>query len=272
MKACRSRAPRFPVEAKLRLLDALGETGAKVISIGSFAHPKWTPQMACIEEIAERFVPRPGVKYTAAVFNKNGYDRADRFFPKIDVRSTGRGFRTFVELCDTFARRNYNRTQAQQIAAMDATIAAAKAAGVEQRGGRHRQPVRLELRGPVQPRAAPGPARRADRQVAGRRDPGHAGVAARGDGLEPAPPGTRDDRTSQVPEFAGRFVVIDGMSRFELRDGLIADYRESVNGGVAMAQLGVAAPRIEKVLARWGRQLRELPATQAWLAEGKRTA
>lgn len=78
--------------------------------------------------------------------------------------------------------------------------------------------------------------------------------------------------TSQIPEFAGRFVVIDGMSRFALRDGLIADYRESVNGGVAMAQLGVAAPRIEKVLARWGRQLRDLPATQAWLAEGKRTA
>jgi hypothetical protein len=76
--------------------------------------------------------------------------------------------------------------------------------------------------------------------------------------------------TSQIPEFAGRFVVIDGMSRFVLRDGLIADYRESVNGGVAMAQLGVAAPRIEKVLARWGRQLRDLPATQAWLAEGKR--
>ena len=75
--------------------------------------------------------------------------------------------------------------------------------------------------------------------------------------------------TSQIPEFTGRFVVIDGMSRFELRDGLIADYRESVNGGVAMAQLGVAAPRIEKVLARWGRQLLEQPATQAWLAEGK---
>ena len=48
----------IPVEAKLRLLDALGETGAKVISIGSFAHPKWTPQMACIDEIAERFVPK----------------------------------------------------------------------------------------------------------------------------------------------------------------------------------------------------------------------
>src|SRR3546814_10334077 len=46
--------------------------------------------------------------------------------------------------------------------------------------------------------------------------------------------------TSTVPEFAGRQVVIDGISRFRLRDGLIAEYHESVNGGIAMAQLGVA--------------------------------
>ncbi|MEZ5550985.1 MAG: hypothetical protein R3E82_08875 [Pseudomonadales bacterium] len=111
------------VETKLRLLDALGDTGARVISIGSFAHPKWTPQMACIEEIAERFVPKPGILYTAAVFNRKGFERADRFYPKINVRR--KRFGTHVELCDTFARRNYNRSQAQQIAAMDATIAAA---------------------------------------------------------------------------------------------------------------------------------------------------
>ena len=42
--------------------------------------------------------------------------------------------------------------------------------------------------------------------------------------------------TSQVPEFAGRRVVIDGISRFELQGGLISDYRESVNGGLAMVQ------------------------------------
>ena len=75
--------------------------------------------------------------------------------------------------------------------------------------------------------------------------------------------------TSRVPEFAGQFVVIDGMSRFELRDGLISDYRESVNGGVAMAQLGVAAPRLAKVLARWGRQLVDQPTTQAFLARAR---
>ena len=122
-------SPDIPVSEKLRLLDALGETGAKVISIGSFAHPKWTPSMACIDEIAQQFVPKPGIKYTAAVFNKKGFDRADAYYPKINVR--GRRFGTHVELCDSFARRNYNRTQAQQIAGMDASIAGAKAAGAE---------------------------------------------------------------------------------------------------------------------------------------------
>lgn len=72
--------------------------------------------------------------------------------------------------------------------------------------------------------------------------------------------------TSKIPEFSGKRVVIDGMSRFELRDGLIADYSESVNGGVAMVQLGVAAPRIEKVLLRWAQQLRERPAVAAYLS------
>jgi hypothetical protein len=66
-------------------------------------------------------------------------------------------------------------------------------------------------------------------------------------------------------------VVIDGMSRFELRDGLISDCRESVNGGVAMAQLGVAPERIAKVLARWGRQMMDLPTTQAFLARARGT-
>jgi hypothetical protein len=77
---------------------------------------------------------------------------------------------------------------------------------------------------------------------------------------------------SKVPEFAGKFVVIDGMSRFELKDGLISDYSESVNGGVAMVQLGVNPQRIEKVLQRWSRQLQDRAATRAFLARPKRTA
>ncbi|MCY3858173.1 MAG: citramalate synthase [Gammaproteobacteria bacterium] len=122
-------SPDIPVSEKLRLLNAISEMGAKTISIGSFAHPKWTPSMACIDEIAEQFEPKPGIKYTAAVFNKRGFDRADAYYPKVDVR--GRSFGSHVELCDTFARRNYNRTKGEQMAGVAGAVENARKAGAE---------------------------------------------------------------------------------------------------------------------------------------------
>ena len=123
-------SPSISVDDKLRLLDAIGEMGAKNVPIGSFAHPKWTPAMACIDEIAERFVPKPGVNYTAVVFNKRGVDRALAYAPKIKLNRPRPG--SHVELCDTFARRNYNRTQAEQIAGIDATVEGASKSGAEE--------------------------------------------------------------------------------------------------------------------------------------------
>ena len=75
--------------------------------------------------------------------------------------------------------------------------------------------------------------------------------------------------TSTVPQYAGRQVIIDGMSRFVLRDGLIAAYHESVNGCVAMAQLGVEPQRMAKVADRWAGWLRDRPESLAYLARAK---
>jgi ketosteroid isomerase-like protein len=71
---------------------------------------------------------------------------------------------------------------------------------------------------------------------------------------------------SKVPGYEGREIVIDGMSRFVLKDGLIGEYHESVNGGVAHAQLGLAPERIAKVMARWAKRLRERPDVAAYAA------
>ena len=71
---------------------------------------------------------------------------------------------------------------------------------------------------------------------------------------------------SKIPQFQEKPVVIDGMSRFIVRDGLIAEYRESVNGGVAMAQLGVEPERMTKVFKRWTGWLKERPETVDYLA------
>ena len=72
--------------------------------------------------------------------------------------------------------------------------------------------------------------------------------------------------TSKIEQFKGQRVVIDGMSRFIVRDGLVAEYRQSVNGGVAMTQLGVAPDRMTKVFKRWTGWLKERPETLDYLA------
>ena len=77
--------------------------------------------------------------------------------------------------------------------------------------------------------------------------------------------------TSKISQFAGKRVVIDGMSRFIVHDGQIAEYRESVNGGVAMAQLGVDPDRVTKVFKRWTGWIHERPETVDYLAEPQRS-
>jgi ketosteroid isomerase-like protein len=75
---------------------------------------------------------------------------------------------------------------------------------------------------------------------------------------------------STIPEFEGREVVIDGTSRFVLKDGLVSEYHESVNGGVAMAQLGVAPERMAKVMRRWADRFLAEPETSAYRGSFKR--
>jgi len=56
--------------------------------------------------------------------------------------------------------------------------------------------------------------------------------------------------TSQLPESIGRPVLFEGISCFQLRDGLIAHYREAFDRGVALVQLDFPAERIKRVLQR----------------------
>lgn len=71
---------------------------------------------------------------------------------------------------------------------------------------------------------------------------------------------------SREPESAGRIVMFDGMSRFRLRDGLIAHYAEVFDRGMAFAELGYARERTGKLLDRYGKSLVEGPVGQRHLA------
>ncbi len=65
---------------------------------------------------------------------------------------------------------------------------------------------------------------------------------------------------SREPESAGGLVVFEGIARFRLRDGLIAEYFEVFDRGVAFSQLGYAGARTAKLLSRYAQALRATPA------------
>jgi len=122
----------IPVAAKIRLLNALSETGLNEINVGSFVSPKYTPQMACVDELVASFTPKPGVSYTYTALNDKGVERAAQYTPPLSPRVSE--LSTRVDMCDVFAQRNTNRTQAQQIAVWPKTIEKAVAKGVKEGG------------------------------------------------------------------------------------------------------------------------------------------
>jgi len=117
----------IPVADKIALLNALSETGLKDIAVGSFVSPKYTPQMAKMDEIMAGFTPKPGVRYSYTALNDKGIERAKAYTPPLSPKALQ--FATRVDMCDAFAQRNTNRTQAQQIASWPKQIEKAKENG-----------------------------------------------------------------------------------------------------------------------------------------------
>ena len=122
----------IPVDDKVRLLDALSETGLKRIVVGSFVSPKYTPQMARIDEIMAKFTPKPGVTYTALALNQRGVERAMQYSPPLTVERARPSLG--AHMCDVFVRRNANRSQEQEISGWQRSVQTAKERGVKEAG------------------------------------------------------------------------------------------------------------------------------------------
>ena len=124
--------PDIPVGDKIRLLDALSETGLKEIAVGSFVSPRWVPQMASIDELVRGFHPKPGVTYTATALNEIGRERLRQYIPPLSDKKYQA--QTAVYMCDVFAQRNINRTIAQQMERWPKAIEEAKSKGAREAG------------------------------------------------------------------------------------------------------------------------------------------
>lgn len=121
------------VDEKVRLLDALSETGLKQIVVGSFVSPRWTPQMARIDEVVSRFHPKPGVIYSALALNEKGIERAKQYSPPLTIEEDPWP-RLSCHMCDVFVRRNNNRSQMQEIEVWPQTVANAQERNVHEAG------------------------------------------------------------------------------------------------------------------------------------------
>ena len=71
-----NESARLPVDAKVRLVEALAGAGLSRIEIGSFVRAEWIPQLADTDEVAQRAVRIPGVRASALVPNRHGLERA----------------------------------------------------------------------------------------------------------------------------------------------------------------------------------------------------
>jgi hydroxymethylglutaryl-CoA lyase len=113
---------------KVRLLDALSRTGLSHINVGSFVSPRYTPQMAHIDDVLKQFTPVDGVHYYFLALNPKGFERAAAYTPPLSPQFTLPALR--AELCDTFLRRNNNRKQADLPQWWDRLVERALANGV----------------------------------------------------------------------------------------------------------------------------------------------
>jgi hydroxymethylglutaryl-CoA lyase len=98
----------LPVEARVRLVDALSGTGVGRIEVGSFVSPKAVPAMAGTDRVFASVRRRPGVVYSALVPNQRGAEdalaaRADRL-------------QVVVATSEAYNRRNVNRTVEETLA------------------------------------------------------------------------------------------------------------------------------------------------------------
>lgn len=92
---------------KLALIEKLVASGVKHIQATSFVHPKWVPQLADAEAVAERLGRFPGVQFSALIPNLKGYERA--------LAAGIQHLEFVIAASDTFNRKNLNRSTAESL-------------------------------------------------------------------------------------------------------------------------------------------------------------
>jgi hydroxymethylglutaryl-CoA lyase len=98
---------------KIRLIEALGETGLNHIQVCSFVNQRLVPGWADAENVVAGFRTRPGVHYVSLWFNDKGLERALAFAGKLTLSGS-----ISLAASEAFTRKNLHRSHAENLEAM----------------------------------------------------------------------------------------------------------------------------------------------------------
>jgi len=111
-----------PTAGKIRLIEALAETGLRRMEATSFVSPKWIPNLADAEDVLAGVRRREGVTYAALVPNLKGLERA--------LAARVGEVVIFMSASESHNQKNINKTIAQALEAYQEVAARARQAGL----------------------------------------------------------------------------------------------------------------------------------------------
>jgi isopropylmalate/homocitrate/citramalate synthase len=111
---------------KIKLIEALAETGLHHIQSASFVSARIVPGWADAEDVVAGFTPKEGVHYTALWFNASGLNRALVFRNKLTITGS-----ISLTASESFTQKNLHRSHAENIEAMKKQTALHLENGVE---------------------------------------------------------------------------------------------------------------------------------------------
>ncbi len=111
-----------PTAGKVRLIEALAETGLRRMEATSFVSPKWIPNLADAEDVLAGVKRRAGVTYATLVPNLRGLERA--LAAKVDEVVI------FLSASESRNQKNINKSIGQALETYGEVGARAKAAGL----------------------------------------------------------------------------------------------------------------------------------------------
>ncbi|WP_027725184.1 hydroxymethylglutaryl-CoA lyase [Tuberibacillus calidus] len=117
----------IPTKEKIRIINALSETGVSAIQVTSVVHPKAVPQLIDAEEVMANIERKEGVSYSVLVPNICGAERA--------IPMKADEWELMLSVSESHSLANANRSVDDSLKIMEEVVHLANAHNVSVRGG-----------------------------------------------------------------------------------------------------------------------------------------